>query len=99
MVCWEQPISPESSGKMVHAELDVNRLRESLTANGVGIEPLIGEDAEPAGARRSLDGGRSLSLGDRCCLALTARSQPPEVLTADQAWAELDLPIRIRLLR
>jgi ribonuclease VapC len=57
----------EVIGKMVDAELDVNRLRELLAASDVGIEPLIGVDAGHAGARRSLDGGRSLSLGDRCC--------------------------------
>lgn len=89
----------EVVGKLVDVGVNASQLRELLTTAGVRLEPLRVEDAELAGAMRSLDGGRTLSLGDRCCLALAVRSAEAEVLTADQVWAGLDLPIHVRLLR
>ena len=89
----------EVLGKLVDAAVDVRRVPGLLAAAGVVVEPFTAKDAELAGALRSVEGGRALSLGDRCCLALALRSEPAEVLTSDRAWAELDIPLTVRLLR
>ena len=39
-----------------------------------------------------------LSLGDRACLALVKHQKLP-ALTADKVWKELDLGIKVKLIR
>ncbi len=51
-----------------------------------------------AGALYALTAKFGLSLGDRICLALAERERLP-VLTADRAWASLDIGVEIRLIR
>lgn len=54
--------------------------------------------ARIAGQLRPLTKSRGLSLGDRACLAL-AIQQKATVLTADKAWADIDVGIKIEVVR
>lgn len=51
-----------------------------------------------AGLLRDATRHKGLSLGDRACLALAMRERLP-VMTADRAWADLDLPVEVVLIR
>jgi PIN domain nuclease of toxin-antitoxin system len=51
-----------------------------------------------AGKLRAAARSRGLSLGDRACLALAQREGLP-ALTADRAWAGLDIGVEVRLIR
>lgn len=55
-------------------------------------------DGELAGRLREKTRRLGLSLGDRACLA-TAIRRNATVLTADRAWADLDVGCRIELIR
>lgn len=65
---------------------------------GLFVTPLDEPTATRAGALRETTRSHGLSLGDRACLALAERSGLP-VLTADRAWADLDLGIEVVLIR
>ncbi|MBP2514332.1 type II toxin-antitoxin system VapC family toxin [Sphingomonas sp. PvP018] len=56
------------------------------------------EDAVRTATLRTATRPLGLSRGDRACLALATRLAVP-VLTADTAWAGLDLDIEVRLIR
>ena len=61
----------------------------------VGLDQAL---AMRAGVLRRQTRHLGLSLGDRACLALAERERLP-VLTADRAWASLDIGVEIRLIR
>lgn len=56
------------------------------------------EDARRAAELRPFTMSLGRSLGDRICLALGQRLNVP-VLTADTAWAALDIGVDVRLIR
>ncbi|MCB0862977.1 MAG: type II toxin-antitoxin system VapC family toxin [Solirubrobacterales bacterium] len=62
------------------------------------VEEFTHDDSIEAARLRPLTRHLGLSLADRACLALASRMEFP-VLTADQAWAELDLGLDIRVIR
>lgn len=77
---------------------DSDRQSVLLTAMGITVEPLTAKDARTAADLYAATKRAGLSLGDRCCLALAVRLKTP-ALTADEAWAGLDLPVEVELVR
>ncbi len=62
------------------------------------VMPLDIPLAIATGTLRRTTRQKGLSLGDRACLAL-ARREKARVLTADRAWADLDIGIEIEVIR
>jgi ribonuclease VapC len=62
------------------------------------FEPLDAGTGVRAGRLRRVTRSAGLSLGDRVCLVLAERLGLP-VLTADRAWAGLDLGVEVVLIR
>ncbi len=61
------------------------------------VAPLDHATAMRAGALHEHTQKRGISLGDRACLALAQALDLP-VLTADRAWASLDLGVEVVLI-
>lgn len=83
-----------------------------LSDRGVPVDALLGDlapldvevmvvdrhQAEIGGMMRAATRRAGLSLGDRSCLAL-AKSLNAIAVTADRAWADLELGIEINIVR
>ena len=72
--------------------------RNALLNFGLEIRPFDTGLAVAAGQLRAATREKGLSLGDRACVALAIREQAG-IVTADRAWAELDLDVEVELIR
>ncbi len=69
-----------------------------LDALPLTVLPMDAAQARRAGLLRRQTRKLGLSLGDRACLALAVETGLP-VVTADRAWAQLDLGIPVTVVR
>lgn len=88
----------ETWQKMHQHGADANRATSRLRTLGVRVEPLTEADAVTAASLWTRTRAAGLSLADRCCLALATRLNLTTV-TADTAWASLDIDIPVRIIR
>ena len=84
--------------KSIAAGVNVDGLREDLEALGLKILPFTAEEAEIAAQLWQQTRSVGLSLGDRACLSVAIRLETV-VLTADQIWTTLSLPIAVHSIR
>jgi ribonuclease VapC len=61
------------------------------------VIPFNEEQSYPTGSLCRVGHTYGLSLGDQACLVL-ARATSAKAVTADRAWQELDLGIKIKLI-
>jgi PIN domain nuclease of toxin-antitoxin system len=88
----------EVVAKLVDRGYGADAIARNLDALKLDVRPFDPAQAQRAGLLRGATRQSGLSLGDRACLALAAELDRPAV-TADKAWAELDIGIRIELIR
>ena len=84
--------------KSIAGSVDVDGMREDLESLGLTVLPFTPEEAETAGRLWPQTRSYGLSLGDRACLSLGLRLAIP-VLTTDQIWTSLNLPVEVHVVR
>ena len=88
----------EVVGKLHDRKVSERDIELNLADLDLAVLPFDRTFALRAGALRAATRHLGLSLGDRACLA-TAAATGRVVLTADRAWADLQLGISVELLR
>jgi ribonuclease VapC len=88
----------EVVGKLVDKGLSPEEAVATASEIPCDVEPFDRALALAAGALRAETRRHGLSLGDRACLALAKREELPAI-TADRAWAQVEVGVEIRMLR
>lgn len=76
----------------------LSRVQERLQALDLEVVPFTDEHAVIAASCALIGRSLGISLGDCACIATADRRGIP-VLTADRAWAVIDLGVEVRLIR
>ncbi|MFY7961300.1 MAG: type II toxin-antitoxin system VapC family toxin [Elsteraceae bacterium] len=88
----------EIIAKLTMRGVNAQEAENAIRRLGVECLDFSAAQARIAGDLRSLTKSVGLSLGDRACLALGIERRA-EILTADRAWAALNLPVAVSLIR
>ncbi len=88
----------EVAQKLQTKQIDFNLIRQNLEILGLQFISFNIKHANKASELFQITSPFGLSLGDRACLATGIIEEMP-VITADQVWQRLPLPLEIRLIR
>jgi PIN domain nuclease of toxin-antitoxin system len=88
----------EIVGRLIARSKSIDVIREIFDILDLDIVDFDRAYAEKTGELVEPTKADGLSLGDRACLALAGREKLPAV-TADKAWAKLNVGIEIKLIR
>jgi ribonuclease VapC len=88
----------EVVARLAERSLPEQEIRRVIDRLRLRMWPLDADLAFAAGLLRPATRRLGLSLGDRVCMALAQRLNAVAV-TADHAWSQLDVGVRVELLR
>jgi len=88
----------ELVAKLTDQGMPEDEVQDVLAALNLTVVPFDEGQGLVAGYLRALTKYLGLLLGDRACLALGLQTQCP-VVTADKAWAKLELGVEVQVIR
>jgi PIN domain nuclease of toxin-antitoxin system len=84
--------------RLVAIGMPEREIRDGLTLLGLKIIPFEEEGAFVSGFLYAKTKPLGLSLGDRACLGL-AKTRGATALTADRTWQDLNIGVKVKLIR